>query len=422
MLQKWRSSATGKDQLDWRLHGLIFLSAFTVIVLRRPDAILNPQFWAEDGAVWYANAYKDGIHSVLIPQNGYLQVISRIVAAVAQLFPFEWAPLIFNGAAIFLQTLPVNFLLSSRYGMLIPNIKDRIFLSILYLALPNSWEIHANLTNAQWHLTLLAFMVIVAQPDNRPVWRCFDAGVVLLSGLSGPFSILLSPIAAMRILPDRAKWSGILFLSVGACALVQILCLLFTWQARSQMLLGATPELLITILSGQVFWGALIGQKGYAWLLSSGDWQITAAITAIIGSTVIVYSLVKGPVILRFLIIFAALIFCASLISPQASATDPQWQILGLPGVGGRYWFIPMLAFISALGWMVRGSGSLKPRLIALTILASMVVGIVSDWHHPPYADLNFRSHAQRFEASPTGTEIVIPINPPGWYMSVTRH
>jgi hypothetical protein len=131
---------------------------------------------------------------------------------------------------------------------------------------------------------------------------------------------------------------------------------------------------------------------------------------------------VKGPVILRFLIIFAALIFCASLISPQASATDPQWQILGLPGVGGRYWFIPMLAFISALGWMVRGSGSLKPRLIALTILASMVVGIVSDWHHPPYADLNFRSHAQRFEASPTGTEIVIPINPPGWYMSVTRH
>jgi len=272
MNPKWRSSANFGRQLGWRLHILIFISAFSIIVLRRPDAILNPQFWAEDGALWYANAYNDGIRSVMISHNGYLQTISRLVAAIAQFLPFEWAPLIFNVVAIFIQILPVNFLLSSRFCALIPNLYNRIFLSILYLALPNSWEIHANLTNAQWHLALLVFMVIVAEPVNRPLWRCFDTGVVLLSGLSGPFAILLAPIAAIRVWLDRERWFIFLFLLVSASAVVQTLCLLLAWQTRSQMFLGATPELLVKILSGQVFLGALI-IHGWSHLLNGGLYQ-----------------------------------------------------------------------------------------------------------------------------------------------------
>jgi hypothetical protein len=423
MNQKRRSSANFELQFGWRLYILLFISAFSIIVLRRPDAILNPQFWAEDGALWYANAYNDGIRSVLIPQNGYLQTISRIVAAIAQFLPFEWAPLIFNGVAIFIQILPVIFLLSSRFSALIPNRYNRIFFSILYLALPNSWEIHANLTNAQWHLALLAFMVIVAKPDTRPVWRCFDTGVVLLSGLSGPFSILLVPIAAIRIWLDRERWLIVLFLLVSASALVQTLCLLLAWQTRSQMFLGATPELLVRILSGQVFLGALIGQGGYSWLVSSSEWRfIPALFIALIGLTVMIYALLKGPVELRFFIIFALLTFSTALISPQASATNPQWQVLTLPGVGGRYWFIPMLAFISVLIWMLRKSSSPKLRLLAMMALAVMLIGIIMDWQQPPYVDLNFKEHAHRFEGSPIGTEIVIPINPPGWYMSLTKN
>jgi hypothetical protein len=423
MNQKRRSSANFELQFGWRLYILLFISAFSIIVLRRPDAILNPQFWAEDGALWYANAYNDGIRSVLIPQNGYLQTISRIVAAIAQFLPFEWAPLIFNGVAIFIQILPVIFLLSSRFSALIPNRYNRIFLSILYLALPNSWEIHANLTNAQWHLALLAFMVIVAKPDTRPVWRCFDTGVVLLSGLSGPFSILLVPIAAIRIWLDRERWLIVLFLLVSASALVQTLCLLLAWQTRSQMFLGATPELLVRILSGQVFLGALIGQGGYSWVVSSSEWRfIPALFIALIGLTVMIYALLKGPVELRFFIIFALLTFSTALISPQASATNPQWQVLTLPGVGGRYWFIPMLAFISVLIWMLRKSSSPKLRLLAMMALAVMLIGIIMDWQQPPYVDLNFKEHAHRFEGSPIGTEIVIPINPPGWYMSLTKN
>jgi hypothetical protein len=81
-----------------------------------------------------------------------------------------------------------------------------------------------------------------------------------------------------------------------------------------------------------------------------------------------------------------------------------------------------MLAFISVLIWMLRKSSSPKLRLLAMMALAGMLIGIIMDWQQPPYVDLNFKEHAHRFEGSPIGTEIVIPINPPGWYMSLTKH
>ncbi len=86
-----------KSLNNWRIHFYIFKIAFTIIISRRPDALLNAQFWAEDGQIWYANAYNQGIlHSLFSPFNGYFQTTSRLTAALTQLFPLAWAPLIFG--------------------------------------------------------------------------------------------------------------------------------------------------------------------------------------------------------------------------------------------------------------------------------------------------------------------------------------
>jgi hypothetical protein len=418
-----------KDRLElrvgWQVHVIVFMTAIAIVVLRRPDAIFNPQFWAEDGAIWYANAYNLGeIRSLSIPVTGYFQTISRLVADFAQIFPFPWAPLIFNLVAIIIQVLPVNLMVSSRFSVLMPDVRSRLFLSFLYLALPNSWEIHENLTNAQWHLALLAFMVIVAAPSGRSLWRCFDIGVVLMSGLSGPFSLLLTPIAAFRWWLCRNKWVFILFLLTGTCSLIQATAIFLVGHAsRSQMALGATPELLVRILSGQVFLSALIGQKGYEWIVShSGLHNMFSLIIAATGLVVIVNALRKAPMELRLFIGFAALIFGATLISPQASVTTSQWQTLSAPGNGGRYWFMPMVAFVSTLGWMLSRSSSRKSRIFAVLMLAIMAVGINLDWRHPDYTDFKFREHTHRVEMAPKGTIITIPINPPGWSMTLIKH
>jgi hypothetical protein len=182
-------------RLTWHWQLFVLISAFIIVILRKPDAVFNPQFWAEDGAVWYASAYNLGvIRSVFLPLVGYFQTFSRLTAAFVQMFPLSYAPLIFNLIAIFVEVLPVPFLLSSRFAAVIPRLDARILIAFLYLAIPNSWEVHANLTNAHWHLALLAFMVLIATPSITCASQMFDRAVVLASGLSGPFSLFLMPL------------------------------------------------------------------------------------------------------------------------------------------------------------------------------------------------------------------------------------
>ncbi|NMG11230.1 hypothetical protein [Brasilonema sp. UFV-L1] len=413
-----------KLHVGWRLQVFIFMIAFAILISRRPDALFNAQFWAEDGNCWYAEAYNLGIlQSLVLPKGGYFQTISRLSAAFAQFFPLVWVPLIFNLIAIVIQILPVNLIASVRFWQLIPNLNTRLFLALLYLALPNSFEIHANITNAHWHLALLACMVVLATPSHVLVWQVFDIAVIVLSALSGPFSILLTPIAAIMWWLRRRKWSFILFLGLSAGTVIQGLAILFTGHSsRFHTPLGATPGLFAKILASQVFLGALLGQKGSKFISSiSFGYSIIAIFVAIAGISAFLYCLLKASLELRLFSIFAAGVFALSLFSPVVSETVPQWSILWLPGTGVRYWFLPMLAFITILTWLL---GAEKPRqlqLIAKIALVTMIAGIIVDWRYPAFADLDFKKYARQFVEAPIGTKVTIPINPPGWSMELVK-
>src|SRR5215469_9458434 len=141
------------------LHLTIFLLAFVVLMLRRPDAILNAQFYAEDGKYWYAEAYNYGWHSLLIPVGGYLNTVSRIIGMISQSIPMLRAPLFMNVCALSMGALPVNVFLSSRFNQIA--LKTRLFGCLLFLSLPNAFEVHAVTTNIQWHLALVALLLLL---------------------------------------------------------------------------------------------------------------------------------------------------------------------------------------------------------------------------------------------------------------------
>lgn len=414
-----------KLHAGWRLQALIFITTFAILISRRPDALFNAQFWAEDGKCWYAEAYNLGIiQSLVLPKGGYFQSISRLTAAFVQLFPLLWAPFIFNLTAIVIQILPVSLIASVRFSQLIPNLQTRLFLGLLYLALPNSFETHANITNSHWHLAILACMVVLATPSRFLVWQIFDIAVILLSALSGPFSVLLAPIAAIIWWLRRKRWSFILLLGLSAGAVVQGIAILLTGHSsRVHTSLGATPELFTKILASQVFLAALLGQKGSKLISSiSFGYSIIAILIAVAGSAAFLYCLLKAPLELRLFSIFAAGVFAMSLLSPVVSETVPQWSLLWRPGTGVRYWFIPMLAFVTILTWLL---GATRPRRLQLTAkiaLVIMLAGIVVDWRYPTFADLNFKNYSRQFVEAPTGTKVSIPINPPGWFMELIKH
>lgn len=396
--------------------------SFLIIFSRRPDAVLNPQFWAEDGKIWYADAYNRGaIYSFFASEAGYYQTISRLVAVVSQIFPLAYAPLIFNLTAIFCKILVVNFLLSSRLSRLIPNVSVRILIAFIYLTLPHSSETNANLTNAQWHLALLSFLIIVAAPGEKTLWKIFDVAVLSISALSGPFCLLLLPIAAIKWLKTREKRAIVPLVILTAGAAIQLSSLLTT-ERPSRQPLGATIELFLKIVGGHLFLNTIIGDRNYSRLFSRSLWNAWAAIPVnLLGFGLIIYAFIKTNLELRLLMIFSFLIVFGALLSPAASSEIPQWQALWTPGTGSRYWLIPIFCCFVSMLYVARNAGASFVRYVSTGLLVLSLFGIASDWKYPRFKDLEFQKYAAEFEHAPAGQEIVIPINPEPWEMRLVK-
>ena len=102
-------------ELRFWQHGVIFLLACALVVSRRPDLVFHPQLYAEDGHVWFADAYNLGWWPALFRTwGGYFQTLPRLGASLALLVPLFRVPLLLNLIAIASQVLPVNLLLSPR--------------------------------------------------------------------------------------------------------------------------------------------------------------------------------------------------------------------------------------------------------------------------------------------------------------------
>ena len=414
------------DNYDIKMyhHFFIFLIAFILIVSRRPDVILYPQFWAEDGRIWFEQAYNIGVLKALfIPHTGYFQTFSRLVASFALFFPLKFAPLVFNLVAIFFKILLINLLFSKRFSKIIPELSTKIFLAILYIALPNTSEVFANVTNMHWYLAILAFMVIILGVSKNVWWKIFDNFIIILSGLSGPFVILLIPIAIVRWFIKKDKEFLVPFLLLLICSAIQAYFILMTaFDTRSAMSLGVTIGLFIKIVTGQIFVGAIIGKRGFAWLYNHGFLSnFIYIINFLIGSLIILFVFIKSKWELKSFLVFSGLILLISLAKPMASLSQNQWYILSLPGAGTRYWFIPMLAFVFCLVFLLKKQNSIYIRLLSIILFAIMSVGVVWDWSHHEWEDLHYVEYAEKFEQLPVGEEFKIPIHPKGWEMTLIK-
>jgi len=408
----WREQArclNKADGLGWREQCFVFFYAAAAIAVRAPDMLVNPQFYAE-GGTWYAEAHNMGwANALFLPVAGYLGIVPRLVAAMSLLLPLRFAPLFMNLCGIALQALPVSILLTSRcsrWGTL----SIRLLMAAVYLALPNAGEIHVVLASAQSHLCLTACLLALANPPAHWRWKVFDAVVFLLFGLTGPFCLLLLPVAGIFWWKRRQSWSGIVCGILAVTSALQALALLGGgWQQRVHTPLGASPLLFAKILAGQVYVGALIGQNEF----TSRAHLSAVALAAVIGTCVLCWCLLKSGWELRLFIVFSGLVLCAALGSPLAAGLQRQWEFLAT-STGGRYWFFPMLAASWSLVWCATQSAFKSCQILGVVGLAAMLVGEVRDWKYPPFPDKHFPQYVNKFAAAPPGTPVTIPICPDG--------
>jgi hypothetical protein len=324
-----------------------------------------------------------------------------------------------NLSAIAVQILPVNIFLSSRFSHMPTGV--RLLASFLYLALPNTYEIDANITTLQWHLALLACLLLLARPATGLGWRIFNGIVLVLISLDGPMGIVLLPMAVALWWKRRNAWTRMNVALLVPGTVIQVLCILLTWHSRIVPPIGATLVRLFTILSRQIFLPSLLGLETSR-LLGENPLSVVEAIATLLALALLIYALRCAPIELKVFVAFAFGVFALSLARPLAGSPDrPQSDWLCVPGCGNRYYFLPMLSFLAALLWIAVDKSHRRLRYLGAALLILLPIGVYRDWSYPGYKDLDFRKYATKFENAPSGTRMSIPINP-SFILDITKH
>jgi len=86
------SSSPQPAGLRWYWQVAVVCAAIALIFSRQPDAFLHAQFFAEDGKIWFADAYNNGwFTSLFKAQDGYFQTLPRLAAALSLPAPLALA-------------------------------------------------------------------------------------------------------------------------------------------------------------------------------------------------------------------------------------------------------------------------------------------------------------------------------------------
>ncbi|HEC0300752.1 hypothetical protein PX092_00890 [Citrobacter freundii] len=408
----------------------IFSISFIIFVMRRPDIITNAQFWAEDGAIWYHQANILGpLQSLILPQQGYYQSISKLVASLSLLLPIYYAPLFFNIIGIAVRCWVVMFLLSKRLDMY--SLPARFMIAAFLIFMPHLEEVHANITNAHWYLSMLLFMVLIAKKPATLSGKFHDVIVLIIAGFSGPFIVFMTPLLALKLVSNapgegiidkalnaikKIDWFSCLFI---AFAGIQVMTILLSFDdSRIHTELGATLQLLINILSTRVFAGFALSDSA---MLGLWHMKLVNDVVVILSISIIVFALFKSDWRTWSIVIYPFTMLFLALARPMISTEIPQWHGFEFPGSGQRYfvitgvfWFSILLIAASKL------SGNL--RIIAYVALMSVVAKVaVCDFKIQPLPDSHWDVQVERYNNSSKGDTVFMEINPPRWVMEIVK-
>lgn len=394
-----------------------FIIACVLTFLRGPSLFTHPQFWAEDGSRWYAQAYNLGwLHSLALPDGGYLNTLQRLGGGFALLVPFRWAPLPMAFVGLLCQALPVPILLSARCRNW-ASLPLRLAFALIYIAIPNAREIHVLCTNAHWHYALAEVFLAFAAAPRSTLARIGDICLFALGSVCGPFGLLLIPFVFIFWWVRRQPWSLVILGLLSSGGIVQLYFLRSFQQARFYRPLGASLAMFIRIVGGNIFMGAIRGSTPYGLRYP----LIASLAMLIVAVTVCIYCARFASAEVRLFFIYCFLILAASLKSPLVPLylKLPLWaEIIQYPS---RYWFYPSLPFLFSILWCISFARSRAMRVLTICLGLLLVQGIYRDWKIPALIDSHFPEHAAAFERAAPGTHVVIPVDPAPWTMELTK-
>jgi hypothetical protein len=416
--------------------GLLILLGCVVLVLRRPEAVLLPQFFAEDGAVFFQDAFNFSIdRSLLLPHAGYQNLLPRMLAEVSFLFPIRYAPAFFNFSALIVASVSLCWIALPHFRHLIPGDRLRMGLVLLFWVMPNQ-EALMKLSYVQWYVLLWMALVSLMRLPRSSVGRNLLALGCLIGFLTAPVAAVLLPVWALRAwsAPDRRdRLFGLAMLAVGTVMLIGNLATPYTGPAPLPD--WTVPPLHVAhgIVNGIAYkvLCSLFGAHQAAWLANLGWWAVYLVSAAVVGGLTAAYLRSSNNSRLLGLTLLWLIVASVSCFALRPHFLEDFRLGRGLQ-YHDRYFFLALALAYVAVFVVLSRLPALRSPTVRSRVIGTALLTILLALHLPTFRytwtplDQRWREVSQelvRLQDSVNqrgvSSRAVIPINPPGWSISL---
>lgn len=390
-----------------------FLIVLIVLFYKRPDAFMHSQFWAEEGIVFFSDAYHYGFKTLFNTCAGYFHLYPRLVfyLAISLGTPFEYIPYVCCYAWLFVM-LTLLFYIWNRIEF---EASSKFFIAISTVLIPLQAEVLMNLTNVQWIMALFP-LIIFSSTDlkKNTKWFWLDVMVLLMTGFTGPNSVILLPLLLFFAYRKRKKVFTnqrlLVFYSLAIIlAAAGIISLSIHGSInRSEGEFNIANPAFIEYLHLQyafLFLGKLAFDM--PWILKCLFVLMLFVFAITIFKKIIVGKITSDFTIATFFTGF--LFLMATLISYRNNPA-----ILH-PHYGGvRNFYLPAICCVWFLISILKPSNNPIPVLSLLMLL--FVFENIRCIGRERLIDYHWETYAKKIKTSDT---LSIPINPEGWYLSI---
>ncbi len=358
---------------------------------------MNPQFWAEDGVIFFFQAHSYGARMIFEPYAGYLHLVQRLVAFTAAHADPLLAPGIFVGASLGLTLYVAARTQSSRMPF-----RPHLAFALAVALVPDAFEVLLFLVNIQWVLAGGLLLLLISADARRRAEYAHDGIAAVVLGLTGPFSVLFAPLFILRAFQRRTRASYLVASIVLACAGVQ------GWLIAHSP--GIPPDTRVATETFLAIPGMRIGGSLLLGRWLGSDWPLLVetlmGLLTLGAAAALAFRGGRGRAERVWLALGLGLLLAATYFRCRNVLPG-----LCNPFFCGRYFFAPQLVFLWLLATLTDSSRRWV-RIAVVTLLLGMLATNLPRLHEQPLVDQHWADYAARLRA---GESVKVFINPTDW-------
>ena len=391
-----------------RKKEILFFLLLLIIFYRSPYILLHGRFAAEEGSIFFANAYKYGfVYSFFFVEfkAGYFNIWANLSGIIANIFTLKLAPLVSNYLSLIPKLLIFYFILYKDL-YLTDKFHYKIVLCLLILLSPfNVPEIWLNSLNSQIFFCILSFLVLFSKNDKKNI-NHFNLLIILISGFTGVYTCVLTPVFLFKYLKFKTSQDKYNLIILIFCSIIQFILVVFS-KLSGALYEGKLHAVDINLIYNYVYnvpIKAFLGRNLTQFFFNSLNFNIKSVfiffcILGLFILTYLIYYFKKNPNIFNSNKFIINSLFYAFISTSLLTLTGATYEY-----VGGRYAALPSFYLVTLVLFLAIIINELNLKIFFHLILLISIL-----------------SGAYEFKNNNKYKKYLICINCPNWSSEVEK-